>query len=80
MNYSFCSNVTIVHLLPMKWEKNSSIKWIIPLNSWITLGTERVIQLFIEIIHSIDEREKRNVIFAMDEMSLNRTEGGWICD
>ena len=59
MNYSFCSNVKIVHLLSKKWEENSSIEWIISMNSWITVGTERVIQLSIEIIHSIDERRKK---------------------
>ncbi len=37
-----------------------SIKWIISINSWITIifGTESVIHLFIEIIHFIDEKEK----------------------
>jgi hypothetical protein len=34
-------------------------------------GTERVIYLFIEIIHSIDEKEK-NMIFIVDKINLYR--------
>ena len=33
----------------------SSIEWIISMESWITLSVPTVIQLFIEMIHSIDE-------------------------
>jgi hypothetical protein len=35
-------------------------------------GTERVIHLFIEIIHSIDEKEKKNIIFFVDKITLYR--------
>ena len=40
-------------------------------------GTERVIHLFIEIIHSIDEKDKKNIICIVDKITLytNRKEG-----
>jgi hypothetical protein len=35
-------------------------------------GTERVIHLFIEIIHFTDEKEKKNMICIVDKITLYR--------
>ena len=72
ITYCFCSNRTIVYCINKEWE-NSSMKWIISMTSWITVifGTEWVSQLVIEIIHSIDEKEK-NMIFRADKITRCR--------
>ena len=49
------------------------MKWMISMNTWITIifGTESVIQVFIEIIHSIDEK-KKNLVYFVNRISLYR--------
>jgi hypothetical protein len=38
----------------------------------MVFGTERIIHLFIEIIHSTDEKEKKNMIILIDKITLYR--------
>ena len=53
------------------------------MNRWITMrfGTESVIQVFIEIIYSIDEKEK-NIMFIEDNITLytDRVERWWLIE
>ena len=51
------------------------MKWIIPMISWIIVifGTERIIQLAIEILHSTDEKKNR-MMFIGNEMDFYRVE------
>jgi hypothetical protein len=75
MNYCFSSNITLIHCINKQIRnETSSMKWMISMNTWITIifGRESVIQLFIEIIHSIDEK-KKNIIFFVDRISLYRS-------
>ncbi len=83
MNYCCCSNWTMLHFLnkARRKRKNSSMKSMMSMNSWITMifGTERVIHLFIEIIHFTDEKEKKNMICIVDKITLYRDRvEGWL--
>ena len=50
------------------------MKWMISMNTWITIifGTESVIQVFIEIIHSTDEKKKNLIYYFVDKNILYR--------
>ncbi len=75
MNYCFSSNITLIPCINKQIRnETSSMKWMVSTNTWITIifGRESVIQLFIEIIDSIDEK-KKNMIFFVDRISLYRS-------